>query len=74
MSRNDEVIEACEAWNPDQESSENLAARLGISKARCTRSSTKRVLRQRREGLMARRSQKESRSHVAGTTQIRLTR
>lgn len=34
MSRVHEVTEAYEAWDPAEESSEELAARLGISKAR----------------------------------------
>lgn len=34
MSRTEEVLESYEAWDPDRESSSELAARLGISKAR----------------------------------------
>ena len=34
MGRREDVIEAYEAWDPDEESSTQLAGRLGISKAR----------------------------------------
>lgn len=34
MSRTEDVITAYEAWDPDEESSTELAERLGISKAR----------------------------------------
>ena len=34
MSRAEEIIEAYEAWDPDQESATALAERIGISKAR----------------------------------------
>ena len=34
MSRSQEVLQAYEEWDPDQESSTQVAERLGISKAR----------------------------------------
>ena len=60
MGRAEEIIEAYEAWDPDQESATELASRIGISKARLYQ-----VLQEEEVPPKARRPKRKAPSEIA---------